>query len=828
MAHQWIVSQIGSRQHYAVPRGFAAIGGFKQLYTDAWCPTFMRQVLLHGNSAMRAFAGRWHAEIPARQVVSHNIRSIMAGLHRLEQGDRSIEQQYMEYLRAGREFDDLICHRLSKPGAVDPKTDAFFGFNSTSLSTIRAMRERGVPTVLDQIDPAKVEEDIVFAEGLKWPGWQQTPGRVPEEYWDRLSAEWNAADLVLVNSQWTRSALVKQGLAPEKIIIVPLAYEPAPGPVPLPRRDDHPLTILWLGAVILRKGIQYLIEAARLLGDRNMKFVVVGPIGISQMAMDTAPPNMSFLGRITREQTHELYQSADLFVLPTLSDGFAITQVEAMNRGLPVIATPNCGEVVTHGQNGLIVPAADGRALAEAISQLDQDRGLLAEMSHNAFIRSTQFLLPNQARAVETAVQEMKTWGGIKLARPARVAVVQDGARLHYAVPVALHRNGSLEAMFSEWFLKNRLVYRVFGSLVRLLNQPTLRGLVERTCDEIPASKVHINLAVLLQQIRVRDRRLTSEAYYKWSAETVGAWIARQGMGRVNVLFGFIRNIDPKLCKRCQEMGMLTVGDQMIAPSTVEAEEYQAQSERWPGWEPPSNRPDFELMNDMEQQSWAALDRVTCASDYVRDGLLRQGVAAEKVSVIHYPIDTGHFPEIRREVRPGPVRVGFIGAVGLRKGAPYFLEVAKRLGSPNLKFEMIGPLLLSPEGAARFSPHVELVGRVARSRIPEYLRQFDIYLFPSTCEGSAGSVMEAMAYGMPVVTSPNSGSVVRDGVDGMIRAYDDVDGLAACVQKLVNDPALRIEMGRAGRERVESINIGAYGRQLVKVIEWGLASKNGT
>lgn len=406
--HQWIISQIGSRQHFGVPRGFEATGQLKRLYTDAWCPRWARRILRHGGGTARAFSTRWHVEIPREKVVSYNFRAVLDGVRSAMLKGPDVEQRYMDFLRIGRHFDQCVARDLSRSGRLDPSVDAFFGFNTGCVQTLKLLRERGVQTVLDQIDPAKVEEDIVVAEAEAWPGWEQLKGRIPQAYWDHMASEWAAATLVLVNSNWSRLALIQQGVPDEKICIVPVAYEPDVGPVPMPRRDRGALTVLWLGSVILRKGIQYLIEAAKQLQNTSLKFVIVGPIGISQKALATAPPNMKFLGRITRDQTDEIYKSADIFVLPTISDGFAVTQVEAMSKGLPVITTPNCGEVVTSGKDGLIVPARDASALANAILQLDQDRTLLAEMSHMAFLRSTQFLLPNQARQVEAALQKLK------------------------------------------------------------------------------------------------------------------------------------------------------------------------------------------------------------------------------------------------------------------------------------------------------------------------------------------------------------------------------------------------------------------------------------
>jgi glycosyltransferase involved in cell wall biosynthesis len=73
-----------------------------------------------------------------------------------------------------------------------------------------------------------------------------------------------------------------------------------------------------------------------------------------------------------------------------------------------VIATPNCGTVVTHGVNGMIVPIRDPAALAEAILTLDRDRKLLRDMSYKALDASTHFYLPRQAQLLEEAVSNFR------------------------------------------------------------------------------------------------------------------------------------------------------------------------------------------------------------------------------------------------------------------------------------------------------------------------------------------------------------------------------------------------------------------------------------
>lgn len=252
-------------------------------------------------------------------------------------------------------------------------------------------RDLGVPTAVDQVDPARVEQDIIERERQRWPGWKLLAGRIPEDYYERLEAEWREADRVVVNSQWTADALQVQGVPREKIVIVPQAYEPA-GPRPAPRTVHHRrLTVLWVGSVLIRKGIPYFVEAARKLP--HVRFVVVGAIGITDTARATAPPNVEWVGPVNRDQVADFYASADVFALPTLSDGFAITQLEAMSYGLPVVATPNCGEVVTDGHDGFIVPSTDAAALAARFATFDEDRPRLAELSRNALATAQRFSL---------------------------------------------------------------------------------------------------------------------------------------------------------------------------------------------------------------------------------------------------------------------------------------------------------------------------------------------------------------------------------------------------------------------------------------------------
>ena len=170
---------------------------------------------------------------------------------------------------------------------------------------------------------------------------------------------------------------------------------------------------------------------------------------------------------------------------------------------------------------------------------------------------------------------------------------------------------------------------------------------------------------------------------------------------------------------------------------------------------------------------------------------------------------------VDRSGREGPVTVGFVGRVSVLKGAPYFFEVARRFEKDaNVRFIMVGKVGLDSAIASAHRGRVELVGPVPRTEVEQWLDSFDIFLFPSTFEGSAGAVIEAMASGLPVVASFNSGTYAREGQEGFLREYDDVDGLAECVARLVDDAELRLRMGRAARARVEGFDVNWYAQRI--------------
>jgi glycosyltransferase involved in cell wall biosynthesis len=354
-------------------------GKLEAVFTDYWSSGIWRP--LARLAGAKRLLTRHHEELSDAEVYAFNSTALLAGL-RGKLGPR--REPYSEFLKIGSRFGRQTRAAMAKRREQDWKNTIFFGYDTGFLEAAAWAKDRGAATVVCQMDPSQVEIEMVREEEKLWPGWAKSPLLVPEEYLAWRKAEWALADVVMVNSKWTLDALVKLGVPSQKIAVVPLAYESYEIESEIPRSGDGPIRILYLGQVNLRKGIQYLLEAARRLDKKHFHFDIAGPISIADEHVVTAPSNVTFHGAVTRDRVREFYRQADVFVLPTISDGFALTQLEAMAHGLPVITTPNCGEVVRDGMDGFLIPARDASALAKALETLADDPERLDAMREAA------------------------------------------------------------------------------------------------------------------------------------------------------------------------------------------------------------------------------------------------------------------------------------------------------------------------------------------------------------------------------------------------------------------------------------------------------------
>jgi phosphatidylinositol alpha-1,6-mannosyltransferase len=178
-------------------------------------------------------------------------------------------------------------------------------------------------------------------------------------------------------------------------------------PSNMPYSPDQPVRILSVGRLIERKGQHHLIEATRLLRDRGQTGfeVVLAGTGDGEAALKAQVAQaglegaVHFLGFVPREEMPNVYGMADIFVLPSFSEGMSVALLEAMASGLPVIVTPTGGTDELLDGNGLLVSWADTDGLAGALGKLISSPGLRAAQGQRSREVALRHTWPNTAQA---------------------------------------------------------------------------------------------------------------------------------------------------------------------------------------------------------------------------------------------------------------------------------------------------------------------------------------------------------------------------------------------------------------------------------------------
>jgi glycosyltransferase involved in cell wall biosynthesis len=203
----------------------------------------------------------------------------------------------------------------------------------------------------------------------------------------------------------------------------------------------------------------------------------------------------------------------------------------------------------------------------------------------------------------------------------------------------------------------------------------------------------------------------------------------------------------------------------------------------------------------------------------------RYGLSASRVRVLPNGVDLTRFAPgdraaARARCRLPPDRpiVAFVGQLVPRKGPERVLEAIRR--RPD-----IGVVFLGEGPAALGGAQVLHRGPVPHDEMPHWLRAADLFALPTLAEGCCNAILEALASGLPVVSSDRAfNHGILDASVGVLVEPSDVAALGAAIARLVDQPALRRAMAAAARRRAESFDLGARARDLLGVLRSACAA----
>ncbi len=211
-------------------------------------------------------------------------------------------------------------------------------------------------------------------------------------------------------------------------------------------------------------------------------------------------------------------------------------------------------------------------------------------------------------------------------------------------------------------------------------------------------------------------------------------------------------------------------------------------------------------------------DYILVPSDYAKRSFLERGFDASKLVEIPFGVDYKKFVNRKSQiVNRDKFVVLYVGEIRLGKGVQYLLEAWDELDLRDAELWLVGEVKRDIKKiAARYEGREDVKFLGFRKDLPELMGQASVFAFPSLDEGSALVTYEAMAAGLPVITTPNAGSQVRDSIDGYLVPIRDSEALAERLEFFYNYPQQGAVMGESGRERIKDFTWERYGENLVK------------
>lgn len=401
--------------------------------------------------------------------------------------------------------------------------------------------------------------------------------------------------------------------------------------------------------------------------------------------------------------------------------------------------------------------------------------------------------------------------------RAQRFAVCQLGGRMHYAVARSLYEVGALDSFHTDAYLSAAWMSRL-ARLPRSCMPAGLKRLQSRGTplpDDVVSAYPAFGLTYYLRTRRAVDAEQLSRVFL-WAGQTFGARVLRHGLGQASAVYTF-NTAALEILEAARQRGLSTVVEQTIVPRAIEEQLLAAEQTRHPGWEtaPRAGRAGAATA-EREAREWALADLIVCGSEFVRSGIRQLGGPVDRCVVVPYGVDMPASPT-RLAAGRQPLRVLLVGHVSLRKGAPYALAAAKALKNV-AQFRWVGPVMIQDHAAIALSKHIDLIGTVPRGDVSAHYRWADVLLLPSACEGSATVTYEALASGVPVVTTVAAGSPVRSGTDGFVVGSGDADAMIDALRQLVEHRSALSEMSLAAMSGASRLTSNAYKARLLPML----------
>jgi glycosyltransferase involved in cell wall biosynthesis len=305
-------------------------------------------------------------------------------LNRHESGFASVDSVY-------NNFDWAVGRRLK----WEPQLAGVYCYEDGALSTFRAAKNRGLKCYYElPIAYWRTSERLLKEEAERWPAWKQTLPGVSDSLakHQRKQQEIELADVVICPSQFVLDS-IPNAISNYRKCVVAEFGSPIPERPPEFTAPGEKIRILFAGSMTQRKGLADVFAAMKLLKRRDVELVVLGSTLASMEFYRGEFSDFVYEAPRPHQKVLELMRTCDALILPSIVEGRALVQQEAMSQGLILLATANAGgqDLIVNGRTGLLLPIRSPEGIAKAISWLAENRAMIPEMKRAAFAKACEY-----------------------------------------------------------------------------------------------------------------------------------------------------------------------------------------------------------------------------------------------------------------------------------------------------------------------------------------------------------------------------------------------------------------------------------------------------
>ena len=346
---------------------------------------------------------------PLRKHRSYPIPRNKLHLHPLHETLRLFSGRFTLHERRRRLTDqtyERLDYAVAKSLPHSPP-QIVHAYEDGALHTFRSAKSLGTLRSYElPIAHWRTSRRLLAEEAERHPDWEPTleTTREPEEKLHRKDEELHLADLITCPSQFVLDSIPTEIRSKKTCLLSPFGSPPADIESSLPAHESpyHPLKVLFVGSMSQRKGLADLFAAFRLLDKKNFQLTVLGAPSLSLSFYRSQFPHFTHLPPLPRQQVLATMRKHDVFALPSIVEGRALVQQEALSCGLPILVTPNAGgsDLVEKGNTGFIVPIRSPEAIAEKLTWFLKNRERLNSIRTHCLAKSTEYSWNGYAKAI--------------------------------------------------------------------------------------------------------------------------------------------------------------------------------------------------------------------------------------------------------------------------------------------------------------------------------------------------------------------------------------------------------------------------------------------